>query len=215
MIDGKYQVLIVEDSKILRDIEAAQLLKVNFAVLTCETGEECLEILAHRIDVDAVLLDIDLPGITGLNVLEKIRETKSSLELAVIMVTGENNSATMVSALRSGANDYITKPVEFEVMKSRLHAHLQLMTLSAVQEKIKKAEAIKALVATYNHEINNSLMVAMGNMSKGIEGLDEVRFEKVKVALLKISETVKRMKLASEQELQMTPYAGEAQMLKI
>ena len=75
-------------------------------------GQSALDIIASR-PIDLVLLDVMMPGISGLDVLKEIRKSLSRLELPVIMVTALNESFDAVEALSIGANDYITKPIDF------------------------------------------------------------------------------------------------------
>jgi DNA-binding response OmpR family regulator len=212
---AQHKILVVEDSLVLRDIESLQLRKAGFQTLACETGEACLQILNHDKTIDAVLLDIELPGISGLEVLTKIRQTYSILQLPVIMATGKTDTETTVQALRLGANDYVTKPVDFDIAQSRLRTHLQLRDLSTIQEKMKKAEAIRALITTYNHEINNALMIATGTISRGLEGMDKTRFDKLTQSLDRIADIVKRLQETSGKDLEMTTYVEGTKMLKI
>ena len=212
---AQHKILVVEDSLVLRDIESLQLRKAGFQTLACETGEACLQILSQDKTIDAVLLDIELPGISGLEVLTKIRETASILQLPVIMATGKTDTETTVQALRLGANDYVTKPVDFDIAQSRLRTHLQLRDLSTIQEKMKKAEANRALITTYNHEINNALMIATGTISRGLEGMDKNRFEKLSQSLDRIADIVKRLQETSGKDLEMTTYVEGTKMLKI
>jgi DNA-binding response OmpR family regulator len=214
-MSAQHKILVVEDSLVLRDIESLQLRKAGFQTLACETGEACLQILSQDKTIDAVLLDIELPGISGLEVLTKIRQTYSILQLPVIMATGKTDTETTVQALRLGANDYVTKPVDFDIAQSRLRTHLQLRDLSTIQEKMKKAEAIRALITTYNHEINNALMIATGTISRGLEGMDKSRFDKLTQSLDRIADIVKRLQETSGKDLEMTTYVEGTKMLKI
>ena len=65
-----------------------------------------------------------MPGMSGLEVLSRLRETRSQTELPVIMVTARAQSADIIEALGLGANDYITKPVDFPVALARIRTHL-------------------------------------------------------------------------------------------
>lgn len=212
---AQHKILVVEDSLVLRDIESLQLRKAGFQTVACETGEACLQILSQDKTIDAVLLDIELPGISGLEVLTTIRQTSSILQLPVIMATGKTDTETTVQALRLGANDYVTKPVDFDIAQSRLRTHLQLRDLSTIQEKMKKAEAIRALITTYNHEINNALMIATGTLSRGLDGMDQTRFNKLTQSLDRIADIVKRLQETSGKDLEMTTYVEGTKMLKI
>lgn len=117
--------LVVDDLAANRELMARRLERSGFRVLTAEDGPEALAVL-RRQDVDMVLLDIMMPGMTGLDVLKELRKTRSSVSLPVIMVTAKTDSEDVVEALSLGANDYVTKPVNFPVALARMRAHLRM-----------------------------------------------------------------------------------------
>jgi CheY-like chemotaxis protein len=123
-------ILVVDDLPANRDILARRLEKAGFRVLQAASGPEALQVLAHSA-VDCVLLDVAMPGMTGLEVLREVRRERSSALLPVIMVTAKTDSEDVVEALSLGANDYVTKPVDFPVALARIKAHLR--TRSAAQ----------------------------------------------------------------------------------
>lgn len=102
------QVLIVDDEKNI--LEAFKfLLKDKYKVLTSDSGKEALKLLDEN-EVDIVLLDIMMPDMDGLQVLEKIKEKNPSVE--VVMVTATKTIETAVKAMKLGAYDYLVKPVD-------------------------------------------------------------------------------------------------------
>jgi CheY-like chemotaxis protein len=103
---------------------ARRLERSGFRVLTAASGPEALEVL-RRTAVDLVLLDIMMPGMTGLDVLRAVRISRSTATLPVVMVTAKTESEDVVEALSLGANDYVTKPVDFPVALARIRAHLR------------------------------------------------------------------------------------------
>ena len=78
-------------------------------------------------EIDLVLLDIEMPDVTGLDALVAIRQVYSTVRLPVIMVTARHESEDVVKALELGANDYLTKPVDFPVALARVRTHLSHM----------------------------------------------------------------------------------------
>ena len=106
--------LIVDDSEANRDVLSRLLARNGFHVETAADGEAALG-LAGSPAFDVVLLDVEMPGMSGLDVLGRLRETRSQTELPVIMVTARTQGADIVEAFRLGANDYVTKPVDFPV----------------------------------------------------------------------------------------------------
>jgi CheY-like chemotaxis protein len=122
--------LVVDDHPANRELLARRLERAGYEIEMAESGPEALEILG-RAQVDLVLLDIMMPEMSGLEVLTRIRETRSASELPVIMVTARTESADVVDALGRGANDYVTKPIDFPVVQARIEAHLRTRTAAA------------------------------------------------------------------------------------
>jgi len=115
--------LIVDDTEFNRDALARRLVQKGFQVDTAADGEEALSRAATG-RYDLVLLDVEMPGMSGLDVLKRLRDTRSHTELPVIMVTGRTESADIVDALTLGANDYVVKPIDFPVALARIQTHL-------------------------------------------------------------------------------------------
>jgi serine/threonine protein kinase/CheY-like chemotaxis protein len=125
-------ILVVDDLPANRDILARRLERLGFQVLQASSGVEALELLS-RSAVDLMLLDIAMPGMTGLDVLREVRTDRSSALLPVIMVTAKTDSEDVVEALSLGANDYVTKPVDFPVTLARIKAHLRTRNAAQAQ----------------------------------------------------------------------------------
>ncbi len=117
--------LVVDDNTANRDLLSRRLERKGFRVIPAEDGQRALDILATS-KVDLVLLDVMMPGLTGLEVLRKVRETHSPSALPVVMVTARTESEDVVEALELGANDYVTKPIDFPVVLARVKAQLRM-----------------------------------------------------------------------------------------
>ncbi len=118
-------VLIVDDNLINRTTLSRHLVRRGFDVETAESGELALAALSRR-KFDLVLLDVLMPGLSGIDVLRKVRETMSMSELPIIMITARDGSGDVVEALECGANDYVTKPIDLPVLLARTKTHLGL-----------------------------------------------------------------------------------------
>jgi len=115
--------LIVDDEESNRDMLSRRLRRQGFEVALADSGPQALASIDQQVP-DTVLLDIRMPGMSGMEVLQAIRQKYSPAELPVIMVTAESQSASVVEALQCGANDYITKPIDMPVALARIHAQL-------------------------------------------------------------------------------------------
>src|ERR1051326_5330274 len=111
--------LVVDDDELNRDMIGRCLEMEEYSVTLAENGAQALAEIGRR-SFDLVLLDVMMPGMSGLEVLQRIREKLTSAELPVIMVTAKDQSEDVVEAFRLGANDYVTKPIDIPVMLVRI-----------------------------------------------------------------------------------------------
>jgi diguanylate cyclase (GGDEF)-like protein/PAS domain S-box-containing protein len=122
-MNRKGSLLIVDDSEANRDVLSRLLAKNGYDVTVAASGHEALARVAAA-PFDLVLLDVEMPSMSGFAVLSRIRETHSSTQMPVIMVTARTDGADIVEAFGLGANDYVTKPVDFPVALARIRTHL-------------------------------------------------------------------------------------------
>ena len=114
-------ILIVEDTETSNRFYNAALSRTNAKLLWALDGEEALEKLKDNKDIDVVLLDLNLPGISGFDVLKNIRKTDD--ELSVIVQTAYVLSGEEAACYELGANDFITKPIMLDQLLSSLQKH--------------------------------------------------------------------------------------------
>ena len=117
--------LVVDDEEYNRDMLARRLRRKGYTVEVASSGPEALDLLAEG-DYSLVLLDILMPGMSGIEVLERIRQRWSMGQLPVIMATAVTGTDHVVDALNKGANDYVTKPLNFPVVLARTSCQLTL-----------------------------------------------------------------------------------------
>jgi diguanylate cyclase (GGDEF)-like protein/PAS domain S-box-containing protein len=126
--------IIVDDNQMNRDALSRRLERKGYAVHVAEDGQRALALIAQQ-PFDLVLLDIEMPVMSGLDVLKVLRATYAPTQLPIIMVTAKTQSADIVEALRLGANDYVTKPIDFPVALARIHTQLShKWAVEALQE---------------------------------------------------------------------------------
>ena len=116
--------LVVDDDGDNRELLSRRLEREGWAIRQAESGEHALAVVRAG-GVDLVLLDLMMPGMGGLDVLKALRLTRTAVELPVIMVTASSDSEDVVEALGQGANDYVTKPIDFPVAVARIEAALR------------------------------------------------------------------------------------------
>ncbi len=122
---GGARLLVVDDNEANRQMLSRRLGERGYLVDTVEAGEAALSRL-EATGYDAVLLDVVMPGLGGLEVLERVRGRWPASDLPVIMVTACDKPEDVVEALRRGASDYLTKPLDLPVVLARLETQLTL-----------------------------------------------------------------------------------------
>lgn len=108
------KILLVDDDDGNRQALALLLRTAGYRVTTVDSGEAALELLAKS-TYGVVLTDLFLPGVSGIDILKRIKEASPATN--VILITGHASAETAVEAMKEGAFDYITKPVDFEKLK--------------------------------------------------------------------------------------------------
>ena len=111
------RVLIVDDEIDFLEILELRLKEIGEVVSTAQSGEECLKCLSEKA-IDVVILDINMPGMDGMEVLKEIKKRFPIVE--VIMLTGHGSTETAVEGMKLGAFDYLMKPADFSELSSKL-----------------------------------------------------------------------------------------------
>jgi EAL domain-containing protein (putative c-di-GMP-specific phosphodiesterase class I)/DNA-binding response OmpR family regulator len=122
--DSVHPVLVVDDDPVVRRLLAETLLGAGLRVEEASTGPQAID-LAGRRPYGVVLLDSNLPGMSGLQVLARLRSEESTRTLPVLMVTGEDDVAARVRGLQQGADDYVVKPFHPEELLARVRAQMR------------------------------------------------------------------------------------------
>jgi two-component system response regulator PilR (NtrC family) len=130
------RILIVDDEEVLRDVLETVLRREGFDVLLAASGEEALSILDGNEEVDLVILDIMLPGISGIDTLRSVRV--SSPSLPVIVITAFSSIDGAIEAMKHGAFHYIPKPFKNEEVVLTVNKALEQRRLSNENERLKE-----------------------------------------------------------------------------
>lgn len=121
---GPKKVLAVDDSPTYLQEIASQLRNDGYEMILARSGEEALELLAVQ-PVDCILLDVLMPGLSGHDTCRRIKSSPGWRDIPTLMLTAKEERADMIEGINSGADDYIPKSSDFEVLKARLRAQLR------------------------------------------------------------------------------------------
>ena len=145
--ESRGRILVVDDNEMNRDMLSRRLQRKKYDVSTAVGGQEAIDVIAEN-EYDLVLLDIMMPEVDGFQVLETVRRTYDATELPIIMATAKTESDDIVKALKMGANDYVTKPIDFQVALARVSTQLQL------KESIDRVRILEKSLAVRNAELD-------------------------------------------------------------
>jgi adenylate cyclase len=167
-------VLVVDDSEQNRDMLSRRLKARGYSVITAENGYRALDLIRTKA-LDLVVLDIMMPDLSGLELLQCVRQHHSMAELPVIMATARDRSQDTVDALRLGANDYVTKPLDFPVVLARVETQLSLKRANVeirrlAQELERRNQFIQKTFGRYlSEEVVSQLLDTPGGLRLGGE----------------------------------------------
>lgn len=114
----QYRLLVVDDYELNRDLLLRRLNTLGYQTEQADGGLSCLRVL-ETTPIDLILLDIMMPDMDGFEVVTKVRE-RWGTDIMIIMVTAKDSSKDVVKALTLGADDYVTKPVDFAIVQARI-----------------------------------------------------------------------------------------------
>ncbi len=160
----------------------ARALGRDCEVTEANSGDEALDLLQAR-QFDAVLLDIMMPGSTGMDVLQAIRSSEALSDLPVILISGRQDSHDVVQGLQRGANDYVSKPVNLAVLKARVHNQLALKQLNdAYKSKIDELREAKEMQERFLRIVSHDLKGPLTNLRMAQYLLREIAGDRPQVA---------------------------------
>jgi signal transduction histidine kinase/class 3 adenylate cyclase len=144
-ISDAIHILVVDDEPINHQVLNNHLSELRYNITRAMNGREALEALDNGTRYDLVLLDVMMPGMSGYEVCQKIREKYLPSELPVIMVTAKNQVEDMVSGLHNGANDYLGKPFTRQEFLARINTQIDLHRIFEIARRFVPNEFIQAL----------------------------------------------------------------------
>ena len=135
-----FKVLIVDDDQEYVNTLKELLERNHITVIAAYSGEEALEMFTNNPDIRLALVDLIMPMMDGITLMEKLKEKNS--ELNIIMITGQGTVTNAVEALKKGANDFITKPFDKDILLSKLEIYRKSYELE------NKVESLSSIIST-------------------------------------------------------------------
>jgi two-component system NtrC family sensor kinase len=163
---GPMRILAVDDSATFREELAAALRAEGYDSILATSGEEALELLAAQ-PADCILLDIQMPGMSGEETCRRIKNSPTWRHIPLIMLSGMSESEAMISLINAGADDFITKSADFDVLKARVRAQLRRKLFEDENRRIREQflrREIEAAEARAARELADARAVLLADM---------------------------------------------------
>lgn len=112
--------LVIDDSRAMRTILRGILVSLEFEVVEAADGRQAVDILSEDHNFDLALVDWNLPEMSGLEIVTEVRKDPQLASLPLLMVTTETESERVIQALHAGANEYIMKPFDRDMLLDKL-----------------------------------------------------------------------------------------------
>ena len=145
LLGTEFPILIVDDDAAARELVATHLGREGFEVREAATGEAALSLI-DREQVSLVILDMRMPGISGTDVLRRLRERPATATLPIMVLTGQGDDYPLIKSLGVGADDYLMKPIRLDELVARIRARLRNRRATADLAKAAGEELYRALV---------------------------------------------------------------------
>lgn len=174
---GAATVLIVDDSRTNLNVMGARLGQAGYLVVLSDNGREALDLIAGR-GFDLILLDMMMPGMSGIEVLADLRATPRTADLPVIMITARSDSGAAVEALAAGADDYVAKPFDFDVLLARIDRTLgRANRIAELKRTVASLDARIAARAIELGEARTELAVTRADRARLVSSISSLNAE--------------------------------------
>ena len=154
---GPKRLLAVDDSPTYLAELGSQLRTDGYDVVLALSGEEALELLAAQ-PVDCILLDLMMPGLSGQDTCRRIKQSPRWRDLPLIMLTAQESREAMIEGINAGADDYIVKSGDFDVLRARLRAQLRRKHFEDENRRLREALLRRETEARFQRLIHSSII---------------------------------------------------------
>jgi CheY-like chemotaxis protein len=146
VLDDDARILVTDDDAILREFARVHLTTPSASVELAESAEEGLKCL-NTGEFDIALIDLEMPGMGGLEMIKRLRADPSHCDLPIVVVTGRDDMNSIDLAYEAGATSFVTKPVNWRLMSYQLRYVLRAHRLSSAKQELGAEGSLLALTA--------------------------------------------------------------------
>ncbi|HFB64698.1 MAG TPA: response regulator [Aeromonadales bacterium] len=155
-------ILVADDEHINRKVICDFLHLAGYKTIQANNGKEALH-LAQTEDIDMIILDVMMPRLSGYEVCKQLRHHYSAIQLPILLISARRETRDIVAGLESGANDYISKPIDKNVLLARTKTLLLLKDISIKQKNIDRQKALTKVVNNLSRYFPKALVERLIN----------------------------------------------------
>ena len=174
---GPKRLLAVDDSLTYLNALGSQLRQEGYDVVLAKSGEEALELLAAQ-PVDCILLDLLMPGLSGQETCRRIKQSPEWRAIPLVMLTARDDRDAMIEGINAGADDYIAKSADFDVLKARLRAQLRRKHFEDENRRIREQLVRRETEARFQRLIHSNIIgVILGDLRGHVSDANDAFLE--------------------------------------
>lgn len=211
----KAKILLVESDAFQRSILAKRIERRGQEVHPVASLSGITELIQANPDIGLVLMDLGVAVEAHLTAIRAIREQYRAIELPIIVITANEQENAVVQCLQAGANDFVKKPIAMEVLMARLVSLVSLQRLHRAEIAQAEVDALKSMIITYHHELNNPLAIAVGALQLFERKGEPAHLEKAKDALNRMGVIIKKIRTLSDSPIIKSKYSNKSKMIKL
>ncbi|MBT3980642.1 MAG: response regulator [Bacteriovoracaceae bacterium] len=204
----------LDDSKFILKAYRGRLSQYGYNCHCVLTVEECFEKL-QSVDAKCVLIDYEMPEMEGPDVARMLKLDKRFRNIPILILTSSEKRESLLKAIYSGADDFINKEIDIEILACKINASIRHTELLEKAAELERFVTANAMVTTYCHEIRNPLTIALCMLGQKHENFLPAKYKSTKDALIRISEVLKRLEKISTVEINFESYDEDLQMVSI
>lgn len=180
VFDKCYKILAVDDAKDSQMLLSFDLSAADCEVIPASSGEMALSILKST-EIDLIILDMNMPGLSGLATLERLQDNPHWQDIPVIMLSSSDSDDEVVSALELGADDYVIKPYIKKVLFARMRTALRLREKTKALEDLAKTDFLTGINnrACFDELANSSISLAQRSELPFVMAMFDIDFFKL------------------------------------
>jgi two-component system, sensor histidine kinase ChiS len=195
------RIAIVDDSSFDLELMSNHLKKSNFSVTCYTSGNKLLEEIELN-QFDLIILDILMPEINGLEVLQQLRLKFDQMNLPVVMLSALDDYDYVEESVSFGANEFMVKPLDLRLFDLRLKTHLDLKEQFHKTKEVERQRQTRLIVEQYHHELLNPLTIAMNALDDIDHEFKHSNVDIIKQAHARLEETIRKIYQAYKQDLE-------------